>query len=127
VTPITPVGVSVYTIPTESPESDGTVEWISTTIVIVELTAGGVAGLGYTYAHKACAASIADMLLPILHGHDAMDVTGAWIAMTRAIRNQGRPGIDGVYEPSKGLLRPDMSRSGLGLDLKRADASRYAA
>ena len=35
--------------------------------------------------------------------------------------------FDGVSEPSKGLLPPDMTRSGLGLDLKRADASRYAA
>lgn len=92
-TSITPVGVSVYTLPTESPESDGTLEWTSTTMVLVEIAAGGVSGLGYTYGHKASAVLIADMLLPVIRDHDAMDVAGAWIAMTRAIRNQGRPGI----------------------------------
>lgn len=91
--PITGAAVSVYTIPTEGPESDGTLEWSSTTTVIVEADAGGVSGLGYTYGHKASAALILDMLLPIVRGRDAMDVTGSWIAMTRAIRNQGRPGI----------------------------------
>jgi L-alanine-DL-glutamate epimerase-like enolase superfamily enzyme len=93
VTPISDGTVSVYTVPTDGAESDGTLEWTSTTIVIAEVAAGGVAALGYTYGHKACAVLISDMLLPIVRGHDAMDVAGAWIAMTRAIRNQGRPGI----------------------------------
>ena len=91
--PITGSAVSVYVVPTDRPESDGTLEWTSTTIVVVEMTAGRVSGLGYTYAHKATAVLIADMLLPMMRGRDAMDVTGSWIAMTRAIRNQGRPGI----------------------------------
>jgi L-alanine-DL-glutamate epimerase-like enolase superfamily enzyme len=93
VTPIRDPKVSVYTVPTDGPESDGTLEWTSTTIVIVELSAGGVTGLGYTYGHKATAALISDMLFSIVSDRDAMDVAGAWIAMTRAIRNQGRPGI----------------------------------
>jgi L-alanine-DL-glutamate epimerase-like enolase superfamily enzyme len=93
VIPITGSAVSVYVVPTDRPESDGTLEWTSTTIVVVEMTAGRVSGLGYTYAHKATAVLIADMLLPMMRGRDAMDVTGSWIAMTRAIRNQGRPGI----------------------------------
>ena len=92
-TPITTGAVSVYVIPTDGLESDGTLEWTSTTIVVVEVAAGGVSGLGYTYGHKASAVLIADMLLPIVRDHDAMDISGAWIAMTRAIRNQGRPGI----------------------------------
>ena len=91
--PITESSVSVFTIPTDGPESDGTLEWTSTTIVITEIKAGPVTGLGYTYGHKAIATLISDMLLPLLRGRDAMDVTGSWVAMTRAIRNQGRPGI----------------------------------
>ena len=91
--PITDTAVSVYTIPTNHPESDGTLEWTSTTIVIVEVAAGRVAGLGYTYAHKAAATLISELLLPIVRRRDAMDVTGGWIAMTRAVRNQGRPGL----------------------------------
>jgi L-alanine-DL-glutamate epimerase-like enolase superfamily enzyme len=34
--------------------------------------------------------------------------------------------FDGVLEPTGGVLRPDLSRPGMGLELKRADASRYA-
>jgi Fe-S oxidoreductase len=40
--------VSAYTVPTDFPESDGTLEWNATTLVVVEV-AGGVRGLGYTY------------------------------------------------------------------------------
>ncbi len=35
--------------------------------------------------------------------------------------------FDGVLEPANGDLRPDRSRPGHGLELKRADAQRYAA
>ena len=42
--------VAAYTIPTDEPESDGTLEWDSTTIVVVEAHAGDAVGLGYTYA-----------------------------------------------------------------------------
>jgi len=35
--------------------------------------------------------------------------------------------FDGVLEPEDGALRPDRSRPGLGLELKRADAKRYEA
>jgi hypothetical protein len=35
--------------------------------------------------------------------------------------------FDGVAEPDGGVLRPDRSRSGNGLELKRGDAARYAA
>jgi L-alanine-DL-glutamate epimerase-like enolase superfamily enzyme len=34
--------------------------------------------------------------------------------------------FDGVSEPVNGLLRPPLDRPGLGLELKRADAERYA-
>jgi L-alanine-DL-glutamate epimerase-like enolase superfamily enzyme len=33
--------------------------------------------------------------------------------------------FDGVLEPVVGALRPDLSRPGLGVELKRSDASRY--
>ena len=42
--------VSAFTIPTSSPEADGTLAWNETTIVTVSVTAGGLYGLGYTYA-----------------------------------------------------------------------------
>ena len=42
--------ISVYTVPTDAPESDGTLAWDSTTVVVVEPRAGDISGLGYTYA-----------------------------------------------------------------------------
>jgi L-alanine-DL-glutamate epimerase-like enolase superfamily enzyme len=34
--------------------------------------------------------------------------------------------FDGALTPVKGVLQPDLSRPGLGLEFKRADAERYA-
>ncbi len=85
--------VSAYTIPTDFPESDGTYDWNSTTIVVVEAEAGGARGLGYTYADTSTATLINDHLKKIVIGCDAMSVRGAWNAMVHSIRNLGRPGI----------------------------------
>ena len=41
--------VSAYTVPTDAPESDGTMKWDSTTMILAEATGGGERGLGYTY------------------------------------------------------------------------------
>ena len=94
--PITEASVAAFTVPTDGPESDGTLEWSSTTIVIVEVLAGPVRGIGYTYAHSSIVTLIADLLLPRIRLRDAMDVTGSWVAMTQAVRNQGRPGLSSM-------------------------------
>jgi L-alanine-DL-glutamate epimerase-like enolase superfamily enzyme len=94
--PIEQVEVSVYTIPTDVPEADGTYAWDSTTLVLVEPTANGVCGLGYTYADEATGRLIKDTLAPVVHGRDVMDVPGCWAAMVHAIRNLGRPGISSM-------------------------------
>jgi L-alanine-DL-glutamate epimerase-like enolase superfamily enzyme len=117
VIPITDSSVSVFTIPTDAPESDGTFEWTSTTIVLVEITAGRVSGLGYTYGNKAIAALVHELLLPLLRGRDAMDVTASWIAMTRAIRNQGRPGISSMAIAAVDAALWDVKARLLGLPL----------
>jgi L-alanine-DL-glutamate epimerase-like enolase superfamily enzyme len=85
--------VSVYTVPTDFPESDGTAEWDSTTIVLVEAHAGGETGLGYTYGDAATAVLIRDSLAHLVEGRDALGVTATWEALGRACRNLGRPGI----------------------------------
>jgi L-alanine-DL-glutamate epimerase-like enolase superfamily enzyme len=91
--PVTALDVSVYRVPTSSPESDGTFEWNSTTMVLVELCAGGKRGIGYTYGHACIAPLIRETLAPLVLGHDAFDVPAAWQRMVHAIRNLGRPGI----------------------------------
>jgi L-alanine-DL-glutamate epimerase-like enolase superfamily enzyme len=35
--------------------------------------------------------------------------------------------FDGVVQPREGALFPDLERPGLGLELKRSEAERYAA
>ena len=87
------IAVSAYTVPTDLPESDGTLEWDKTTMVVVEATAGGQRGLGYTYADLATARLIEDRLAHVVQGRDAMAVPAVWGAMVREIRNLGRPGI----------------------------------
>lgn len=87
------IGVTAFVIPTATPESDGTLEWDKTTLVLVEADAGGVRGLGYSYADTSTALLINDLLADVVRGRSAMDVAACWSAMVRAVRNLGRPGI----------------------------------
>jgi L-alanine-DL-glutamate epimerase-like enolase superfamily enzyme len=91
--PVERLDVSVYTVPLEEPESDGTFTWTDTTVVVVEPEAGGVRGLGFSYATGACAPLIGDVLAPAVIGADALDPPGVWREMVAAIRNIGRPGV----------------------------------
>ncbi len=87
------VAVDLYTFPTETHESDGTFEWDKTSMVLVHVMAGGLRGLGYSYADKATAELIKDSLAPKIIGHDAIATGGCWIKMVEQVRNLGRPGI----------------------------------
>ncbi len=92
-TAIINVAVSCYTIPTATPESDGTLEWESTTLVLVEITAGDQTGLGYSYADQATGKLVETLLANVVKGMNAMNVPAAHAEMLRRIRNLGRPGI----------------------------------
>jgi L-alanine-DL-glutamate epimerase-like enolase superfamily enzyme len=85
--------VSVYRIPLEEPEADGTLTWDATTVVVVEPSAGDVTGLGFTYGPSACAGIITDLLRDEVIGRSTADVPAAWQAMVRAVRNAPRPGV----------------------------------
>ena len=41
------VAARAFEIPTDQPEADGTLSWDKTTIVVVEIAAGGATGLAY--------------------------------------------------------------------------------
>lgn len=92
-TPIERLDVSAFTVPTDRRESDGTLEWDSTTIVVVEVAGGGRAGLGYAYGDASAARLIDDRLREVVSARDAMAVGAAWDAMVASVRNVGRPGI----------------------------------
>jgi len=92
-TAIDGIHVAPYTIPTDFPESDGTLKWDRTTLVLVEASGGGQRGIGYTYADESTAVLIHSLLSKIVTGMDAMSPPDAYEAMWRRIRNLGRPGI----------------------------------
>ena len=91
--PIDAVSVDAYRVPTDAPESDGTFEWDSTTMVVCRVTAGGATGIGYSYAGRAAATFITDALADTIRGLDALDTNRAYVAMRVACRNNGRSGI----------------------------------
>jgi L-alanine-DL-glutamate epimerase-like enolase superfamily enzyme len=93
VAPVHVQDVACYVIPTDSPESDGTLAWDSTTMVFVTVRAAGQHGVGWTYASPAAADVISRHLADAIAGHDAADVLGASEAMNRAVRNVGREGV----------------------------------
>jgi len=87
------IEAAAYTIPTDRPESDGTLAWDRTTMVVVRVRGGGASGIGYTYADPTAAALAATTLARVVVGRPAPDVGGAWWAMLAAVRNIGRQGI----------------------------------
>jgi L-alanine-DL-glutamate epimerase-like enolase superfamily enzyme len=90
---ITRVFVSTYTVPTDAPEADGTLSWNKTTLVLVQVSAADKQGIGFTYADSATAELVRSVLVGVIEGRDALDMSAAWSAMVRQIRNLGRPGI----------------------------------
>ena len=92
--------VTVLTVPAGRPESDGTLEWDATTMVVVEAhadvgsgTPSPVTGVGYSYGHPAMGTVARDTLAPIATGSDVMNPPACWRRMVAAVRNAGLPGI----------------------------------
>jgi len=108
---------SAYRIPTDFPESDGTMEWKATTLVLVEAPAADQVGIGYTYADSATARLLNDMLADVLEGRDAMATSANWLAMVRAIRNLGRPGISSMAIAAADNALWDLKARIIGLPL----------
>ncbi len=111
---------AAYTIPAPEPESDGTLEWDATTIVIVEASSGPTTGIGYAYAAPAAAAVVRDTLADRVVGRDAMATGASWAAMVEAVRNQGRPGIAGSAISAVNIALWDLKARLLGVSV--ADA-----
>ena len=108
---------SAYRIPTDFPESDGTLEWDATTLVLVEAPGDAEIGIGYTYADTATARLINDVLAGVVEGQDAMAPPANWLSMVRAIRNLGRPGIASMAIAAVDNALWDLKSRLLGLPL----------
>ncbi|HWD06249.1 MAG TPA: enolase C-terminal domain-like protein [Amycolatopsis sp.] len=87
------VEATAYRVPTPDPEADGTLEWSSTTLVVVRIRAGAADGLGWTYADASCVPLIEGKLAPEVTGRHVLDPAASWSAMQRAVRNLGRVGL----------------------------------
>lgn len=91
--PVDRLEVSVWEVPTDEPESDGTLAWDSTTIVVVEARVEDAAGIGWTYTDASAASLIQKTLAPLIEGRNAHSPEAIWRTMLHRLRNIGTPGI----------------------------------
>jgi L-alanine-DL-glutamate epimerase-like enolase superfamily enzyme len=116
--PIEKLTVETFHVPTHTPkESDGTLTWDHTTIVIVHAEADGNSGIGYTFADDGSAKLIEKTLKKNVERENAMDVGAIWQAMIRHIRNLGRPGICSMAISAVDLALWDLKARLLGVPL----------
>ncbi len=113
------IQVSAFCVPTEQPESDGTLEWDKTILVTVEASGGGEIGFGYTYADEAAATLATGKLADVVEGSDAMSIASTWRAMLTEVRNLGRPGIAATAVSAVDTALWDLKAKLLGIPLVR--------
>jgi len=113
------IEATTRTIPTETPESDGTFEWEDTTVVVARVRAGREVGLGYTYADAAIAGLIESRLGPALAGSDPHAVAACWEAMRRALRNDGQAGAGAMALSAVDIALHDLRGRLLGVPVHR--------
>src|SRR3954467_7017072 len=109
-----------YEVPTDAPESDGTLDWDSTTIVVVEVEGGGERGLGYTYGDRSVRTLIESKLAGVVQGADVLAPSAPWRAMRDAIRNAGQQGVGAMAVSAVDIALWDLKARLLGVSL--ADA-----
>ena len=113
--PIDAIEVRAYRIPTKTPESDGTLKWDATTLVCVWVSAGGVSGIGFTYADAATAKLIEGMLRDELLGKDALQTAARWNDMYGVTRNLGHDGITSMAVSAVDVALWDLKGKTLGV------------
>lgn len=87
------VEVSVYSIPTDAPEGDGTFKWNSTTLILCEIRAGDEIGIGYTYGNKATAILALELGQKCVNQRLAFDIPALHDSLLAQVRNDGSRGI----------------------------------
>jgi L-alanine-DL-glutamate epimerase-like enolase superfamily enzyme len=111
------LAVSAYEIPTDEPESDGTLQWDSTTLVLVEVSGGGETGIGFTYAGAAAATLISEKLAHVVCGCDALSPQTAWAEMQEVVRNLGQQGVSAMAISAVDIALWDLKARLLGVAL----------
>ncbi|MEU4038931.1 enolase C-terminal domain-like protein [Streptomyces collinus] len=116
------VEVHAFELPTDGPdgkEQDGTLEWDSTTMVLVRVHAGGRTGLGYTYGDVSVASFVESQLADVVRGRIAASPPALWELMGRQIRNSGRPGAGAMAVSAVDVALWDLKARLLELPLVR--------
>ena len=103
------------TLATDGRESDGTLEWQDTTIVLVRVHAGDETGIGYTYADASAAALVESKLAPALERHDPTATAACWRAMHAALRNAGQANAGAMALSAVDLALHDLKARLLGV------------
>lgn len=115
------VEASAYQIPTATEhESDGTLVWDSTSVVVAEVHADGRTGLGYSYCHPAAAQVIETKLASVIEGADALMPERCWTQMQVQARQLGHAGIAAMATSAVDVALWDLKARLLGVSL--ADA-----
>lgn len=111
--------MSAFKVPTDIPESNGTLEWDYTTFVLVQLRVGKTVGLGYTYAHECCVPLVREKLFPLVCGSDVMENRAIWKKMNVEVRNLGKRGIPSAAIAAIDAALWDLKARLLNLSLPR--------
>jgi L-alanine-DL-glutamate epimerase-like enolase superfamily enzyme len=111
------VEVSAYRIPTDLPESDGTLEWGATTLVVVELQAGDQWGIGLGYADASTACLIRNKLADVVRGSNPLEIPAVGCRLGHAVRNLGRPGVAAMAVSIVDIALWDLKARLVGLSL----------
>jgi len=111
------VDVQVLRIPTENPESDGTLQWDATIMIVVHVHAAAAQGLGYSYGEAAMAPLIRDKLAGAIRGLDALDVGRSWETMVHTVRNAGQTGMAMMAAAAVDIALWDLKAKLLGMPL----------
>jgi L-alanine-DL-glutamate epimerase-like enolase superfamily enzyme len=114
---ISSLRAEAYTVPTDAPESDGTLEWDSTTILVVHVEGGGQHGLGYSYTDASAATVVNDVLADVVVGREVGDVGGSWAAVVDQLRNIGRPGLGSGALSAVDVALWDLEARALGVSV----------
>lgn len=113
------VRAAAYRVPTDEPESDGTLAWDATTLIAVHAEGGGHKGFGYGYADPAAAVLINETLSGVVTGGDALSPQAAWEAMRTRMRNSGQAGIGACAVSAVDCALWDLKAKLLGVSLVR--------
>jgi L-alanine-DL-glutamate epimerase-like enolase superfamily enzyme len=115
--PIRDIKARTFVIPTDLPEADGTFSWNKTTLIVVNISAGSIEGIGYTYGGPSVTSLINNSLRDIIVDSDAANIGAVIDALWVSVRNLGRKGIAACAISGIDLALWDMKAKSLDISL----------